>query len=533
MAIIQIHNLSFTYEGSALPVFSGLNFHMDSSWRLGLVGRNGRGKTTLLKLMSGQLKGEGQIVSALPFDLFPYEADMERPAILALIDTINPYTVWEGEMDSCLASADLYAIARYGEIEEAYKEAEGYSIREQLTREAALLGFEPELLERPLATFSPGEQTRLKLAALFLKKGHFLLIDEPTNHLDEAGRKLVTDYLLQKTGFLAVSHDRDFLDAVCDHILALEKQGARVVSGNYSTYRENKQLKDDYEHTQNERVLQDVARLKSSSREKANWSDQVESTKYGTGALDKGFIGAKSAKMMKRAKVIEKRVNKQLEETESLLKNLEYTAPLKITPMQSPHKVLVRFENVSFSYDDSPLIDNLNFTLLKGERLALTGKNGAGKSTLFKLILGELAPSAGRVFTPKGLVISHLKQTGQGISGTPRDLALQSGLDLTLFFTLMRKFDLPQEAFDREFSGFSLGQKKKTLLSLSLAQSAQLYLWDEPLNDIDPESRDQLEDLLLLTGASMIFIEHERAFINKVATGELQLIGGRADENRT
>ncbi len=523
MAIIQIQNLSFTYEGGASPVFSGLDFHMDSSWRLGLVGRNGRGKTTLLKLMSGELKGEGQISSTLPFDLFPYQADMNRPALESLIDSLHPYTAWEEEMEACLEAGSVESISHYGEIEQAYSLAEGYTIRDKLVKEAALLGFSEDLLARPLSSFSPGEQTRLKLAALFLRKGHFLLIDEPTNHLDEAGRDLVADYLLSKSGFLTVSHDRGFLDAVCDHILALEKQGARVVSGNYSTYRENKRQQDEYERGQNERILADVARLSVSAREKSGWSDQVESTKYGTGAFDKGFIGAKSAKMMKRAKVIEKRIDKQLEEKKALLKNLEYTSPLKLHPLISPQNTLVRFEKVNFAYGDKPVIQDLSFTLGKGERLALTGRNGAGKTTLMKLIMGELTPQAGRVFVPKGLVISMLRQTSKGITGTPRQLAEYQGLDLTLFFTLLRKFDLPQESFDREFSGFSLGQKKKTMLALSLAQSAHLYLWDEPLNDIDPESRDQLEDLLLETGASLLFIEHERAFIDKIATRELRL----------
>jgi lincosamide and streptogramin A transport system ATP-binding/permease protein len=136
---------------------------------------------------------------------------------------------------------------------------------------------------------------------------------------------------------------------------------------------------------------------------------------------------------------------------------------------------------------------------------------------------GTLHPVSGRVWRPNGLIISMLPQTAAGLTGTPRDLARTRELDLTLFFTLLRKFDLPQESFDREISGFSLGQKKKTLLSLSLAQPAHLYLWDEPLNDIDPESREQIEDLLLDTGAAMAFIEHERHFISKVATGEFSL----------
>lgn len=523
MAVIQVKNLSFTYEGSAEPVFSGLDFHMDSSWRLGLVGRNGRGKTTLLRLLAGRLKGEGQILCGLPLMLFPFDAGSGKPAIDALPDALAPYTGWEEEMAACLKANTQEALKRYAEAEALYAAADGYVIREALKREAALLGFGAGDLGRPLSTFSPGEQTRLKLAALFLRPGYFLLIDEPTNHLDDAGRQKMADYLRQKSGFLIVSHERDFLDAVCDHILALERQGARVVNGNYSSYRENKRLRDEFERASQQRIQQDIDRLRVSARQKSGWSDRVEASKIGEGAYDRGYIGAKSAKMMKRAKTIENRVSKQLAEKESLLQNLEYASPLKLRPLPPPAPVLVRFEKVCFSYPGKPLLKNLDLELGRGERLALTGKNGAGKSTALRLILGDLSPDSGSVFTPRGLIISHLPQTSRGITGTPRLMAERRGLDLTLFLTLLRKFDLPREAFDRDITGLSLGQKKKVLLALTLAEPAQLYLWDEPLNDIDPESRDQLEDLLRETSATLLFIEHERMFIQRVATRELRL----------
>lgn len=523
MAVIQVQNLSFAYEGSPEPVFSDLNFNMDSSWRLGLVGRNGRGKTTLLRLMAGHLQGQGQIVSALPFDLFPFEVAADRPAREALIDARLPYTAWEREMADCLATASPEAISRYGDIEERYATAQGYIIRDLLAKEAALLGFDPPDLARPFSSFSPGEQTRLKLAALFLLPGHFLLIDEPTNHLDSKGRQLIADYLHQKSGFLAVSHDRDLLDSVCDHILALEKQGARLVAGNYSTYRDNKRQQDELERQQQASLIADIRRLQGSAREKSAWSDKIEATKIGQGPCDRGFIGAQAAKMMRKAKAIETRIQRQITEKEQLLKNLEYTSPLKLQPVRHPAPYVLRLQQMSFSYDSRPLLTDLSLTLKPGERLALTGPNGCGKSTLLKLILKELQPTAGSLTTPYGLSLSHLPQTAAGLDGSPRELALHLGLDLSLFFTLLRKFDLPQAHFDRDVRTFSLGQRKKTLIALSLAQPAHLYLWDEPLNDIDPESREQIEDMLLETRATMVLIEHERAFIRRVATRELRL----------
>ncbi|MDD4081742.1 MAG: ATP-binding cassette domain-containing protein, partial [Eubacteriales bacterium] len=221
MSVIQIKNLSFTYEGRLMPVFTGLNLQLDSAWRLGLVGRNGRGKTTLLRLLKDELAGTGQIISSVGFDLFPFPVDPGRDAQSALIDSLAPYTRWEKEMAECLVLATPEALGRYGNIQACYRAECGYTIRNLLAREAGHLGMAPEALGRPFSSFSPGERVRLMMAALFLKQNRFLLIDEPTNHLDMAGREAMARYLGQKSGFLVASHDRSFLDLACDHILAL------------------------------------------------------------------------------------------------------------------------------------------------------------------------------------------------------------------------------------------------------------------------------------------------------------------------
>ena len=523
MSVIQISNVSFHYDGGLEPVFSGLSLRLDSAWRLGLVGRNGRGKTTLLRLLKGELQGTGQIMSLVDFDLFPFPVDVARDARSALIDSLAPYTRWEKEMAQCLAQGTPEALAQYSNIQMQYSARDGYAIRGLLAREAALMGFEQEELSRPLSSFSPGERVRLMMAALFVRDNHFLLIDEPTNHLDMAGRERMAAYLAGKSGFLVASHDRSFLDSACDHILALEKQGARVVAGNYSAYRENKKRQDDFERAENERLQKDIRRLRASAREKAEWSDKIESTKIGHGVGDRGFVGAESARMMKRSLAIRGRIEKQAQEQEALLKNLEYTAPITLPALRHKSQVLLRLEKAGFAYGERPLFSNLDLTLSHGTRLALTGPNGAGKTTLLNILTGSLAPTTGRVWRTQGLIISHLPQTSHHLTGTPRAIALSRGFDLTRFLMLLRKFDLPQAHFEQDSTGFSLGQKKKLLLALSLCEPAHLYLWDEPLNDIDPESREQIEDMLLEADAALVFIEHERAFVERVATQALTL----------
>ncbi|MHC1786732.1 MAG: ribosomal protection-like ABC-F family protein [Christensenellales bacterium] len=523
MAMIQADHLSFTYPGGFLPVFQDLCFCMDTSWRLGLVGRNGRGKTTLLRLLAGELRGQGQIISQASCDLFPFAVDEGAAALKALRGAIAPFDRWEREMAALLAENDAPALQRWGELERAYSQADGYTIDALIGREVGRMGIDPEALSRPFLSFSPGERTRMMLAALFLRHNRFLLIDEPTNHLDMRGRDIAGDYLASKQGFLLVSHDRAFLDRSVDHILALQKNSVIIVQDNYSGWRRSKQMQDDFERAQHERLSRDIRRMSESGREKAAWSDRVEASKIGTHAADRGYIGSKSAKMMKRSLAIRGRIDRQIEEKEGLLKELEYAAPLRLQPLAHASRVLLTALDLSYGYGGEDLISHLNLSLTQGERLALAGPNGSGKSTLLRLLAGEMAPRGGSLSRPGDLVISTLPQEAPALRGTPADWAQTRGLPLAFFLTLLRKFGFAREAFQQDMRGFSLGQQKKLLLATSMAQPAHLYLWDEPLNYIDVESREQIEEMLADTGATIVFVEHDRRFMERVATRILSL----------
>lgn len=524
MSIIQVNHIAFTYPGSYEPVFTDLTFSMDTDWRLGLVGRNGRGKTTLLKLLSGSLTGTGEIAASVRFDLFPFTVDESLPALRVLRGAVAPFDAWETQMERLLAVKTQEAIDAWGQIEHDYSGNDGYIINELIAREVSRMAVNPDALQRPFSSFSPGERTRMLLCALFLRKNRFLLIDEPTNHLDMQGRDIAAEYLSRKSGFLLVSHDRAFLDKSVDHIVALHKTEVRVEQGTYTSYRRNKQLQDDFEREKNEKLSRDIGRLRESSREKAQWSDRVEATKKGSGLHDKGYVGHKSAKMMKRSLAIRGRIDRQIEEKEGLLKNLEYAAPISLHPLTHPLETLLRMTDVKAGYDPlAPIIKGLSLRIARAERVALTGPNGAGKSTLLKLITGELSPLAGRIHLASDLKISYMPQSAEFVNGTPYDMAQALGLDITYFLTMLRKFDFPREAFERDAGGFSMGQKKKLVLAASMAQSAHLYVWDEPLNYIDVESREQIEDMLAQTDAAIVFVEHDRRFVEKIATRTISL----------
>jgi len=532
MSIIQIENLSFTYPGNTVPVFENCTFSMDTDWRLGLIGRNGRGKTTLMHLLDGTLTGTGRITASVSFDYFPFDFAAGLPARRAMKRAVAPFEEMERRMERLLAGGEAM-LAQWGEVEQAYAAAGGYDIDVLLEKEAGELGFAAEELARPVESFSPGERTRLMLGAMFLRRNRFLLIDEPTNHLDREGRERVADYLRRKKGFLLVSHDRWFLDQTVDHICAIHKTGIHVEQGCYSSYAENKQRQDLFEIERNERLQGDIRRLTETAREKAAWSDRVEATKIGGHTYDRGAVGHKAAKMMKRSLAIERRTQAMIEEKKALLRDIEYASALTLHPLDHPARVLVRLTDAVAGYGGRAVLGPVSLEIARGDRVAVSGGNGQGKSTLLRLIQGALEPMAGRVHRASGLVISALPQLADGFSGTPREVGEREGLDLSYFLMLLRKLDFPREAFERDMTDFSMGQKKKVLVAASMARPAHLYLWDEPLNYIDLPSREQIENMLAETDAALMFVEHDRRFEERIATRRLTVTRGapvRAEE---
>lgn len=488
MSSIKIENLTFAYPGSYDNIFEDVNIQMDTDWKLGFVGRNGRGKTTLLQLLLGKYPYSGRISSSVPFSYFPYPVqDMSLPAEEVLRQVCPLAEEWE------------------------------------LLRELSCLEVEPEALWRPFGTLSNGERTKVLLAALFLNEGRFLLIDEPTNHLDARARELTAAYLKRKKGFILVSHDRRFLDGCVDHILALNKTNIEVQSGNFSSWMENFQRQQDFELARNERLKKDIGRLRQAAKRTAVWSDRVESSKYGNGPVDRGFIGHQSAKMMKRAKTIEARTRQAAEEKAGLLKNVETAEQLKIAPLDYYADTLLSFSNVQVRYAGKAVFEPVSFTVRRGERVALEGGNGTGKSSLLKLLIGKPLEYTGAVAVGSGLVISYVPQDTAHLRGNLSDFAEESRIDEALFKAILRKMDFERVQFEKNMEDFSDGQKKKVLIAKSLCQRAHLYVWDEPLNFIDIYSRMQIERLIQAFSMTMVFVEHDGAFREAAATKTVPL----------
>lgn len=495
MSLINISKLTFAYGGSYDNIFTDVSFQIDTDWKLGFCGRNGRGKTTFLKLLMGKNEYSGTISATVNFDYFPIEVENNEDSTLDILQAIA-------------SSAELW----------------------QIQKELFKLEVNEDVLYRSFNTLSSGEQTKILIAGLFLRENNFLLIDEPTNHLDMAARQTMARYLKSKSGFILVSHDRAFLDECVDHILSINKNDIEIISGNFSTWAEQKERKDAFELAQNERLESEIGRLKKTAAQTADWANKAEGRKIGIdpNKVDnkKGYRaqqGAKSKKIMAQSKSIQKRQQSGIDEKSQLLKNIESAEDLKIQPLKYHSERLLDLHDISIYYDDREILNNFNLTLNRSERVVLQGANGSGKSSIIKLICGEKMPFKGRVNIGSRLIISYVPQDASFLAGSLKEYAGQHGIDETLFKSILFKLDFLRVQFEKDIKDYSAGQKKKVLIARSLCERAHVYIWDEPLNYIDILSRMQIEELILTYKPTMIFIEHDKAFCENIATTAIKL----------
>lgn len=498
MSQISVNHVTFYYEGSFDNIFEDVSFQIDTDWKLGFVARNGRGKTTFLRLLLGEYEYRGSITSPEVFDYFPFSiADVSKNTLDIIMELYPEHEFW------------------------------------MLCRELSLLSVDAEVLYRPFSTLSNGEQTKVMLAVLFSTEHRFLLIDEPTNHLDAPTRAIVRDYLKGKKGFILVSHDRDFLDSCIDHVLVINKTNLEVVQGNFSSWWENKQRQDAFELAENEKLKKEVGRLQASAKLAGAWAANVEASKIGKNSekyeknIDtRAYVGEKSRRMSQRRKNLEHRRERAVEEKSALLKNIETADSLKLIMLKHHKEVLVSLEDLRICYDTKELPPVL-FQIKQGDRVALQGANGCGKSSIIKAILRECQAALseesafcthGKLDVASGLVVSYLPQDTGHLNGTLAEFAEQQSLDFTLFLAVLRKLDFSRIQFEKRMEDYSGGQKKKVLLAASLCTPAHLYIWDEPLNFIDIFSRIQIEELILEFQPTLLFVEHDKVFTDRVAT---------------
>lgn len=487
MSLIEVNNLTFSYDSSYDNIFENVSFKIDSNWKIGFVGRNGRGKTTFLKLLQNEYEYRGSIKSRVDFDYFPYIVHDKNCTVLDVIEKVNPnYELWK------------------------------------ISIELQNLSMNDNILECTFGNLSNGEQAKVLLAILFSKENNFLLIDEPTNHLDINARKEVAKYLKSKKGFILVSHDRNFLDSIVDYILAINKTSIDIVKGNFSNWYDNKERSDNSEIKKNEKLKKDIVKLEASSRRVNDWAASAEKSKFGGEVIDRGFASHKAAKLQKRSKAVEARKDKAIEEKSKLMKDVESTVDLKMFPQKHHKKNLIEIENLNISYGEKRVLKDFCLTIAQGDKILLKGQNGCGKSSILRAIVGEI-DYTGQIKKAPGLKISYIMQDASRLNGSIDSLATERGIDGTLVKTLLRQLGFNRVQLNKKIEDFSEGQKKKMLLAASLCEQAHVYIWDEPLNYIDIFTRIQLENLIKKYDMTLLVIEHDESFNQNLQLKELYI----------
>ena len=457
MSLISVKNLTFRYDGSINNLFENVSFNIDTDWKLGLIGRNGKGKTTFLKLLLGKYEYKGTISKSVEFDYFPFEVKEQERMAIEIVNEIAPNVEdWE------------------------------------IIKELNLLNTDAEILYRNYNLLSGGEQVKILLK-----------------------------------GFILVSHDRDFLDKVVDHIISINNTNIDIQKGNFSSWQDNKNRQDNFELTQNEKLKKDISKLEIAAKNIAQWSDKIEKSKYNTtnsgSKVDRGYIGHQSAKMMKKSKVMEKRIEKAIEQKSNLLNNIVRNESLKIIPLDNRKNPLIIANELQIKYNEKAIFSKRTFEVNNKDRIAIIGKNGIGKSSILKLIMGEKIQYNGTLKINNNLKISYVSQSTKELKGTLKEYALKNEVEESIFKAMLSKMGFSKTEFEKDIKALSEGQKKKVLIAKSISEPANLYIWDEPLNYIDILTRLQIEEAILKYEPTLIFVEHDETFVKNVATKIIEL----------
>lgn len=521
MAKININNLTYSYKEYYQPIFSDINLSIDTYWKLGLIGRNGRGKTTLLRLINGELEPDiGHVSKNVNIEYFPYSINTKYTNTLDVIkENIGLLKTMEDIMDEIISSNNENRFEEYQKILDEYSELEGFSVEANIKKEFYLMNLSESLLEQDFDTLSGGEKTKMLIIALFLRKNAFVLLDEPTNHLDKEGKEAVLNYLSQKKGFILVSHDCELLDNVVDHIISINKSDISIEKGNYSTWLDNKNMTELYEFKTKERLEREIKDLERNSVMKRTWGNIANKEKAEFRTFGRSN-DSRAAKFMRQAKASERNIQKNLEHKKSLLKNYETVSDLDINQNTLEDDALVTIIKLSFRYSNKLLFNNLTLQIRQGDRIWLKGNNGAGKTTLLKLISGEI--NSEHVLYQDNIKIAQSYQEPLWQEGLIDELIDDREFKYR-FFDICKLLDIKVFTKDKPIETYSSGEKRKIDLARALASENDLLLMDEPLNYMDTYFKEQLEKAILEYKPTLVFVEHDESFGKNISNKIINL----------
>jgi len=516
--LLQATDISKSY--GATVILSGISLMIQPRERIGLVGVNGAGKSTLLKILAGEEASDTGSVHKAKDVRIGYLAqngglqsdktiiEEMRAAKAPLLEAERELRRLEREMAEPEVIGDekrYNAVAeRYAELTERFREQGGYEIEASIRGVLHGMGFADFPPDTPIRTLSGGQRTRLALARLLLQTPDLLLLDEPTNHLDISTLTWLENYLRGYPGaVVVVSHDRYFLDATVESVIELERTNAKRYPGNYSKFLELKAAELERLNKQYERQQEEIARMEDFIRRNIA---RASTTK----------------RAQSRRKALERmeRIEKPPGEPKRVGLRFEAGRP-------SGNDVL-RAESLAFGYEPGkPLFAGLSFRLRRGESLAVIGPNGIGKSSLLKILTGRLEPLAGNFEWGTGVRIGYYDQEMSGLN--PENTVLDElwnafpHLEEVRVRTVLGHFLFSGEDVEKKIRTLSGGEKARVALAKLMLLEANVLVLDEPTNHLDLYSKEVLEAALLEYEGTLLFVSHDRYFLNKIADRIIEL----------
>ena len=527
--LLHINNLYFTYSGQPDPLIVGADWVLAEGQKVGLLGYNGSGKSTLLGLIQGQLEPDSGQLSRNFGSLFVLRQEDRAEGRLSALEYLlsaEPELLALHQQLKQMEAQQIPEPLAYANLSQQFLEASGFERLNQIERVALEFGFEPDWSQRSVDSFSGGERRLLKLASAFVQNYDLYLLDEPTNYLDHrASERLVKALKASRQTLVLVSHDRWFLDQVATHILELERGKLRLFSGNYTSFAATKAQEYAEAVRKKEKLEREIAQLKEIERSYKTWGRDREADKYrpSEGKKDKGYIGAKAAKLQGRAVQAKERMGERIEELEATKPWVEKFYETRFAPVETRQGWALDVQKLAHRYGERILFQDLSFRLEWGQKTHLVGENGSGKSTLIQILLGQIAPQSGELRWGSRVHLGYLPQQGSGLDETLQIAQLFPYEQHLEARTLMGAFKVSGEVFFRPLGSLSEGQQRKVALVKLILKKPNLLILDEPTTHLDYQSVEMLEAMLKDFGGAVLFTSHDRYLSARVGSEVLEL----------
>ena len=519
MIEIQVNNLVKSFEVGK-NVLDGLTFQVDQGERVGLLGRNGAGKTTLFKILTGELDydegtvvvGQGRrvgLISQIPVYPAGYTVeDVLRSAFARLQSLAEEMRALEARMAA--GESDPAILKRYGTLSERFEAFGGYDTDVAVNKIANGLSIPDAQRQQLFDSLSGGEKTRVNLGRLILEDTDILLLDEPTNHLDLHATEWLEEYIRGFHGtVVTISHDRYFLDRTVTRVIEIQDGRAEFYSGNYSFYAVEKERRYQERMKQYEKEQAKIQQLEKAAEQLRVWA----------------FMGMD--KTYRRAISMEKRIER-MRTTSKPTKARKMDARFSSAEFHGDEVLGIR--NVSKSYGDKHLFEGISLKVEGGERIALIGDNGTGKSTLIKMIVGELYPDDGRIKTGPQVKEAYLPQIVRfdhpDWNLVENMMAAKRGLSAQSARNRLAAYDFRGEDVFKPVSVLSGGEQSRLRLCMLMDDEINFLILDEPTNHLDIDSREWIEEAVEAYDGTLLFVSHDRYFINRFATRIWELADG-------